>query len=229
MSSLSYRGVLFETAAKTLPKQPENEEHAHNAIHAPVQHTHINVDVPDDLRVMNLQVSAVEGDYDDTLPGGLVADVIYVSEALNVVDQAFIRVDPDTDILDTSVIIGYDPNTMKEKDTGVYIHRDRDVITLNSEVGIRAPGHTIEGANFVSEWNVSAQRDIEAGSIMKTPLLETSHIKLYGNQTKLVVEAPIVIEKGGLNASNLDINTLSGEILSLTRGDIVCRNLYAAL
>ena len=114
MSSLSYRGVLFQTAAKTLPKQPENEEHAHNAIHAPVQHTHINVDVPDDLRVMNLQVSAVEGDYDDTLPGGLVADVIYVSEALNVVDQAFIRVDPDTDIIDTSVLIGYDPNTMKD-------------------------------------------------------------------------------------------------------------------
>ena len=37
------------------------------------------------------------------------------------------------------------------------------------------------------------------------------------------------MEKGGINASNLDLKTgkVSSEMLSLTRGDIVCRNLYA--
>ena len=41
----------------------------------------------------------------------------------------------------------------------------KGVIVLNNKVGIRAPEHTIEGANFVSEWDVSTNHDVDVGRL----------------------------------------------------------------
>ena len=103
------------------------------------------------------------------------------------------------------------------------------MITLNNDVGIRAPKHTIEGANFVSEYDVSTENDLNAGNITKTPHLRTSHIKLFADgHTVLKVDAPIWLRKGGLNVSNTDVKTLpTGIHISLIDGDIICRNIYA--
>ena len=43
----------------------------------------------------------------------------------------------------------------------------------------------------------------------------------------ITMESALVMRKGGINASNLDLKTIPDEPIGITHGDIVCRNLYA--
>ena len=121
---------------------------------------------------------------------------------------------------------------MSADQAGVFVYKgssgSNDVIVMNNKVGIRAPEHTIEGANIVSEWNVATNHDVDVGGITKTPQLRTTHIKLYSDgHTQLKIDAPIHIRDGGLNVNNLDLKTLpDGTQINLTKGDIVCRNVW---
>ena len=228
---LQYGGTVVNIGALHIPIKGEDDTHVHTSSHASAVHNHalVESDIPENLAIKNLQVSDSQTNYNANLPGGLVCEALHVSEVLNVVDDAYIRVMPDNDQFDSQVLIGFDPNTMTDKDTGVFIHRGEDVITLNNDVGIRAPKHTIEGANFVSEFNVDTQNDLIAGNITKTPHLRTSHIKLYADgHSELKVDAPIWIRKGGLNVSNTNLNDMpKGSQISLIDGDIICRKIYA--
>ena len=224
---------MVNIGAVHLPIKGEDDTHVHMSSHASAVHNHVLVesDIPENLAIKNLQVSSSPGssNYNANLPSGIVCEDLHVSEVLNVVDDAYIRVQPDNDKFDSQVLIGFDPNTMTDKDTGVFIHRGKDVITLNNDVGIRAPKHTIEGANFVSEFNVDTQNDLIAGNITKTPHLRTSHIKLYADgHSVLKVDAPIWLRKGGLNVSNTNLGDIpKGSAISLVDGDIICRKIHA--
>ena len=77
------------------------------------------------------------------------------------------------------MLVGFDPLSMTDKDTGVFVHRGEDVITMNHQVGIRAPGHPVEAATFQSEWNMNAQRDVSAGNLLKAPEIKTSRIQKF--------------------------------------------------
>jgi len=118
---------------------------------------------------------------------------------------------------------------MTANDTGVFVHRGKDVITINHEEGIRAPDHTIEAANMQSEYNVATNHDVNAANIIKAPQLRTTRIKLYADgHTHLKIEAPIVLENGGINVSNVDSATITSQNLNMKKGDLACRNFYAS-
>ena len=158
-----------------------------------------------------------------------MAEDVTFTEMLDVIDDAFIRVQPNPDVHQSAVLIGFNPESMTTKDTGVFVHRGQDVITINHEEGIRAPQHTIEAANIQSEWNVATNHDVNAANIIKAPQLRTTRIKLYADgHTHLKIEAPIVLENGGLNVSNVDSTTLTAMNLNMKKGDLACRNLYAS-
>ena len=105
------------------PVHPEDDTHVHTSAHAPVvhQHAHFETDVPENLAIKNLQVSSSPGnsDFNANLPPGIVCEDLHVSEMLNVVDDAYIRVQPDNDAFDSQVLIGFDPNTRRTR-TRVY-------------------------------------------------------------------------------------------------------------
>ena len=175
-------------------------EHVHSH-HAAVSHAHVvESDIPDDLGLKNVQVSQ-SGTFDAQLAvekPGLVAEDVTVTEMLDVIDDAFIRVQPNPDVHQSAVLIGFNPESMTANDTGVFVHRGKDVITINHEEGIRAPDHTIEAANMQSEYNVATNHDVNAANIIKAPQLRTTRIKLYADgHTHLKIEAPIVLENGG--------------------------------
>ena len=137
---------------------PESDEHAHTAQHAQVDHSHagggggaiVEADIPEDLGLKNLQVSFA-GTYDGAMPAGFVTESATVTEKLDLIDDAFMRVQPTVNVHATAVLVGFDPLSMTDKDTGVFVHRGEDVITMNHQVGIRAPGHPVEAATFQSE------------------------------------------------------------------------------
>ena len=206
------------TQLATLVEFVEEGSEVHDHTHA---HTS-SADIPGSLRVRNLQVTAVGGSFDNTMPSGLVSEDVTITEALDVVDDAFIRVQPNPDVDQSAVFIGFDQSTMTAKDTGVFVHRGKDVITINHQQGIRAPVHTIEAANIQSEYNVATNHDVNAGSIIKTPQLRTTRIKLYADgHTHLKIEAPIVLENGGINVSNVDSTTLTALSLNMKKATLL--------
>ena len=152
-----------------------------------------------------------------------------VTEKLDLIDDAFMRVQPSVNVHETAVLVGFDPLTMTENDTGVFVHRGADVLTVNHEVGIRAPGHPVEAATFQSEWNMNAQHDVSAGNLVKSPEVRTSRIqKFTDGHTHITVTAPLTLENGGLNASTRDSATISAKGLDMAKGDIICRNIFAS-
>ena len=207
--------------------EAEDSEHTHSTT---VLHSHGNTDIPDDLFVKNLQVSIENSSFDSSLPTGLVAESATVTENLDLIDDAFLRVQPEEEEK-PSVLIGYDPDNMSGEQAGLFVYKGRgdteasDVIVVNTKVGIQAREHTIEGGNIVSLFDVSADHDVDVGSITKTPQLRTSHIKMYADgHTKLKIDAPVLLRGGGINANNMDISSLAE--ISISKGDIVCRNMW---
>ena len=216
------------------PVTPEDNDHVHTAQHALVSHSHVSG--TDDLALKNLHVKP-DGQFDNVVKvsnPGIVSENVTVTEVLDVIHDAFLRVQPHANNHETAVLIGFDPNQMTDEDTGVFVHRGKDVITMNHRVGIRAPGHSIESANFQSERNVDAYHDVNAGNAITAPQLRTTNIRLYADgHTRLKIEAPIVLEKGGINVSNLGGDTIhslgtAGLKLDFKMGDLACRNLYAS-
>ena len=100
---------------------------------------------------------------------------------------------------------------------------------MSHKDGIRAPKHLIEGHNM-EPIHFDAQHEM-SGHKIDAPEIHTSRISPYpGNKNHPVtIVSALIMENGGINASNLDLKTgkVSSEMLSLTSGDIVCRNLYA--
>ena len=209
-----------------LPVVPEGDTHAHNAQHAQVVHQHAFVNVPESFGAKDIQVSE-NGVYDDQLPVGLVAEFATVTEVLDVIDDGYIRVQPEPGVHETSILIGFDED-MDDQDTGVYVHRDRDVMVMSHRRGIRAPKHIVEGRSMEAV-HVNAQQALSSGHIVDAPIVHTSRISPYpGNKENTVtITSALVLRKGGINASNIDLETIPKESISLDRGDIVCRNLYA--
>ena len=216
---------------------PESDDHAHTAQHAQVDHSHsgggggslVEADIPENLGLQNLQIGDA-GTYDGNLPSGFVAEVATVTEKLNMIDDAYIRVQPTVRLnRPTSVLIGFDPDTMTDTSTGIFVQRDQDVIIMNHEVGIRAPGHPVEAATFQSEWNMHAERDVSAGNLLKAPEVRTSRIQKFADgHSHITVTAPLTLENGGLNVSNRDSATITAKALDMTKGDIICRNIFAS-
>ena len=92
-------GPVLNIAPLRIPVVPDSDAHAHNAQHAQIVHAH--ADVPEDFGAKNIQVSQ-SGIFDDLLPAGLVTEYSTVTEVLDVIDDAYIRVQPDTNIHETS-------------------------------------------------------------------------------------------------------------------------------
>ena len=77
---------------------------------------------------------------------------------------------------------------------------------------------------------MNAEHDVNAGNTITAPQLRTTNIRRH---TRLKIEAPIVLEKGGINVSNLGGDTVhslgtAGLKLDFKMGDLACRNLYAS-
>ena len=228
MSTIATPGGDFIHIAAQYRLASEDSDHSHSTT---VIHSHSNTDIPDNLFAKNLQVSNENSNFDSSLPLGLVVEDVTITEKLDLIDDAFIRVQP-AEEENTSVLIGYNPVNMSADQAGVFVYKgssgSNDVIVMNNKVGIRAPEHTIEGANIVSEWNVATNHDVDVGSITKTPQLRTTHIKLYSDgHTKLKIDAPIHIRDGGLNVSNMNADIYKAKGIDLKKGDIVCRKIYA--
>ena len=231
MSTIATPGGDYIHVAAQYRLETEDSEHTHSTT---VLHSHGNADIPENLFAKNLQVSVENSSFDSSLPAGLVVESATVTENLDLIDDAFLRVQPDEEEK-TSILIGFDPENMSEEQAGVFVYKGgggtgaNDVIVINNKAGIRAPEHTIEGANFVSEWDVSTNHDVDVGSITKTPQLRTTHIKLYADgHTKLKIDAPILIRGGGINVSNMSTDIYKAKGIDLNKGDIVCRKLFAA-
>ena len=210
-----------------LPVVPESDAHAHTAQHAQVVHQHVDVEVPESFSAKDIQVSE-NGVYDSQLPAGLVTEFATVTEILDVIDDAYIRVQPDTGMHETSILVGFDPDLgQSDAETGIYVHRNRDVIVMSHKEGIRAPKHMVEG-RYMEAVHFNAQQEISSGHKIDAPSIHTSRISPYpGNSKKTVtIDSALILHNGGINASNVDLRTISDKI-GLTRGDIVCRNLYA--
>ena len=223
-------GPVIGVAVLRIPVVPESDTHAHNAQHAQVVHQHVNVDVPESFSAKNIQVSP-NGTYVAGMPAGIVTEFATVTGKLDVIDDAYINVQPDPDKHETSVLVGFDYNKgQSDEHTGVYVHRNHDIIVMSHKDGIRAPKHLIEGHNMEAI-HFDAQHEISAGNKIDAPEIHTSRISPYpGNKNHPVtIVSALIMEKGGINASNLDLKKgkVVSEMLSLTRGDIVCRNLYA--
>ena len=122
-------GPVIGVAVLRIPVVPESDTHVHNAQHAQVVHQHVDVDVPENFSAKNIQVSS-NGTYIGGMPTGLVSENVTVTEVLDVIDDAYIKVQPDPNTHETSVLIGFDEN-MDDQDTGVYVHRNRDVIVMS--------------------------------------------------------------------------------------------------
>ena len=229
MSTITTSPVIG-VAVLRIPVVPESDTHAHNAQHAQVVHQHVNVDVPESFSAKNIQVSP-NGTYVAGMPAGIVTEFATVTGKLDVIDDAYINVQPDPDKHETSVLVGFDYNKgQTDEHTGVYVHRNHDIIVMSHKDGIRAPKHLIEGHNMEAI-HFDAQHEISAGHKINVPEIHTSRISPYpGNKNHPVtIVSALIMEKGGINASNLDLKKgkVVSEMLSLTRGDIVCRNLYA--
>ena len=104
-------------------------------------HSHSNAEIPENLFAKNLQVSAENSLFDDALPLGLVVETATVTENLNLIDDAFIRVQPDEEEK-TSIMIGYNPSNMSEDQAGIFVYKgsigQKGVIVLNNKVA--SPG-----------------------------------------------------------------------------------------
>ena len=222
-------GPVLNIAVLRIPVVPESDDHIHNAQHAQVVHQHVDVEVPESFGAKNIQVST-SGVYDALLPSGFVTEDATVTGVLDVIDDAYVRVQPDTNILETSVLIGFDNTNpdMDETDTGVYVHRNRDVIVMSHKLGIRAPKHLVQGKSMEAN-KIDAQHSVVAGHRIETPTIHTSRISPYpGDKSQTVtIGSALILSKGGINASNLDLKTIPNEPIGITHGDIVCRNLYA--
>ena len=223
-------GPVIGVAVLRIPVVPESDTHAHNAQHAQVVHQHVNVDVPESFSAKNIQVSP-NGTYVAGMPAGIVTEFATVTGKLDVIDDAYINVQPDPDKHETSVLVGFDYNKgQSDEHTGVYVHRNHDIIVMSHKDGIRAPKHLIEGRNMEAI-HFDAQHQISAGHKLDAPEIHTSRISPYpGNKNHPVtIVSALIMENGGINASNINLKTgkVSREMLSLTSGDIVCRNLYA--
>ena len=220
-------GPVLGIALLRLPVVPESDAHAHNAQHAQVVHQHVDVEVPESFSAKDIQVSE-NGVYDSQLPAGLVTEYATVTEILDVIDDAYIRVQPDTGMHKTSILVGFDPDLgQSDAETGIYVHRNRDVIVMSHKEGIRAPKHMVEG-RYMEAVHFNAQQEISSGHKIDAPSIATSRISPYpGNSKKTVtIDSALILQNGGINASNTDLRTIA-EKIGLTRGDIVCRNLYA--
>jgi len=220
-------GPVIGVAVLRIPVVPESDTHAHNAQHAQVVHQHVNVDVPESFSAKNIQVSP-NGTYVAGMPAGIVTEFATVTGKLDVIDDAYINVQPDPDKHETSVLVGFDYNKgQSDEHTGVYVHRNHDIIVMSHKEGIRAPKHMVEG-RYMEAVHFNAQQEISSGHKIDAPSIATSRISPYpGNSKKTVtIDSALILQNGGINASNTDLRTISDKI-GLTRGDIVCRNLYA--
>ena len=67
-----------------------------------------------------------------------------------------------------------------------------------------------------------AQHEISAGHKINVPEIHTSRISPYpGNKNHPVtIVSALIMEKGGINASNLDLNTVLG--CSVSQGGTLC-------
>ena len=144
MSTTTPNGPVIRIAKESVPVEESETEHVHSH-HAAVSHTHANTgpvteaDIPDDLGLKNVQISQ-SGTYDAQLAvekPGLVAEDVTVTEMLDVIDDAFIRVQPNPDVHQSAVLIGFNPESMTANDTGVFVHRGKNVITINHRVSAR--------------------------------------------------------------------------------------------
>ena len=141
-------GPVIGVAVLRIPVVPESDTHAHNAQHAQVVHQHVNVDVPESFSAKNIQVSP-NGTFIAGMPAGIVTEFATVTGKLDVIDDAYINVQPDPDKHETSVLVGFDYNKgQSDEHTGVYVHRNHDIIVMSHKDGIRAPKHLIEGHNM---------------------------------------------------------------------------------
>ena len=220
-------GPVIGVAVLRIPVVPESDTHAHNAQHAQVVHQHVNVDVPESFSAKNIQVSP-NGTYVAGMPAGIVTEFATVTGKLDVIDDAYINVQPDPDKHETSVLVGFDyTKGQSDEHTGVYVHRNRDIIVMSHKEGIRAPKHMVEG-RYMEAVHFNAQQEISSGHKIDAPSIATSRISPYpGNSKKTVtIDSALILQNGGINASNTDLRTIADKI-GLTRGDIVCRNLYA--
>ena len=95
-------GPVIGVAVLRIPVVPESDTHAHNAQHAQVVHQHVNVDVPESFSAKNIQVSP-NGTYVAGMPAGIVTEFATVTGKLDVIDDAYINVQPDPDKHETSV------------------------------------------------------------------------------------------------------------------------------
>ena len=157
--------------------------------------------------------------FDDLLPDGLVTEYSTVTEVLDVIDDAYIRVQPDTHEHETSILVGFDPDEgQSDVHTGVYVHRNKDVIVMSHKEGIRAPKHMIEGHNMEAI-HFNAQQEISSGHKIDAPRIHTSRISPHPGNTKktVTIESALILDKGGINASYVDLRTISDKI-GLTRG-----------
>ena len=89
-------GPVIGVAVLRIPVVPESDTHAHNAQHAQVVHQHVNVDVPESFSAKNIQVSP-NGTYIEGMPAGIVTEFATVTGKLDVIDDAYINVQPDPD------------------------------------------------------------------------------------------------------------------------------------
>ena len=116
MSFTTLGGPVILLANHREPVTPEDNDHVHTAQHALVSHSHVSG--TDDLALKNLHVKP-DGLFDNVIKvsnPGIVSENVTVTEVLDVIHDAFLRVQPNANNHKTAVLIGFDPNQIRAQE-----------------------------------------------------------------------------------------------------------------